>query len=391
MADLTPSEIKDFIRDCILIREIPYIAGPAGIGKSDVVAQIAEEFDLKLLDVRLSQMLTEDLTGIPSLDPVTKKAKYNPFDTFPMEGDPLPTDKAGNPMNGWLIFLDELSSATEEIMAAIYSLLLGHMVGGHKVHKRAVIVAAGNRSTDSAIARDLPDTIITRVLPVTMRADINDWVQWGKDNKVNSEMISFLSKYPDMLIGLVDPTKRGELETYPTPRGWGKANKVMRLHEKAIKENAITRKDAAGIPVEEAAAMPISDQHKRMIASSVGTFAAHAFAEHYNEAVTLPYPWEIAQSPGSARVPSSQIGRVQVINSLVEYYLKSQEQTRDGIIQYMNRMEGEDRELFSDSLAETLGNTQSDQRLIATVKKRLNVEDLGPLAGQAVANGPSTP
>lgn len=374
MKPLTPSEVKSFIRDCLRIKEIPYIAGPAGIGKSAIVAQIAEEFDLELLDIRLSQMLTEDLTGIPSLDPSTGKAKYNPFTTFPMADDPLPTGK-----RGWLVFLDELSSATEEIMAAIYSLLLGHTIGGHKVHPKALIVAAGNRSTDSAIARDLPDTLITRMLPVEMRADINDWAAQAKLDNINAEMVGFLEKYPDMLIGMVDPNKRRELETYPTPRGWYKAAKVLKLHEKAVKENAITRKDAAGIPIEEAITMPMSDAHKVIIAAAVGEIQAHAFVEHYNEAVSLPYPWEIAQSPASARIPKSQIGRVQVINSLTEYYLSSKDQARNGILQYINRMEGEDRELFADSLAEKLGGTQNDHRLVETVKKRLNVEDLGPI------------
>ena len=373
MTALTPSETKSFIRDCLRIKEIPYIAGPAGIGKSDIVAQIADEFDLELLDIRLSQMLVEDLTGIPSLDATIGKAKYNPFQTFPMVGDAIPTGK-----RGWLIFLDELSSASEEIMAAVYSLLLGHTVGGHKVHPKALIVAAGNRSTDSAIARDLPDTLITRMLPVTMRADITDWAEQAKIDKINSELITFLQKYPDMLIGIVDPNKRGELETYPTPRGWYKAAKVLKLHEKYMKDNAITRKDAAGVPIEETTTLPMNDGHKRMIAAAVGEIQAHAFVEHYNEAMTLPYPWEIAQSPASARVPATQIGRVQVINSLVEYYLSSKDQSRDGIIQYINRMEGEDRELFADSLAEKLGNTQNDRRLIETVKKRLSVEDLGP-------------
>lgn len=378
MIALTPSQTKDFIRSALKIREIPYIAGPAGIGKSDVVAQIAKEYDLKLLDVRLSQMLTEDLTGIPSLDANTGKAKYNPFDTFPMEGDFLPPG-----MSGWLIFLDELSSASEEIMAAIYSLLLGHTIGGHRVHKKALIVAAGNRSTDSAIARDLPDTLITRMLPVEMRADITDWADWAKSKKLNDEMIGFLSKYPDMLIGMVDPNKRGELETYPTPRGWAKVGKIMRLHDADVKANMITIKDKAGIPLESSTqALPMSDHHVMMIASAVGDIQAKAFSEFYNESVTLPNPWEIAQSPGSARIPASQVSRVQIINICADYFLKTQEQSREGILQYMNRMEGEERELFADTVAQSLGRTPSDLRLIQTMKKRLAVEDLGPLAKQ---------
>lgn len=88
---LTPSG-EEFIMNALMIREIPYLSGPPGIGKSDIVAQVAEDFGLLLLDIRLSQMLPEDLTGLPSLNPTTGKAAYNPFDTFPMEGDPIQLD-----------------------------------------------------------------------------------------------------------------------------------------------------------------------------------------------------------------------------------------------------------------------------------------------------------
>lgn len=373
MKAFTPSEARAFIERCIRIREIPYLSGPPGIGKSAIVAQVAEDFNLELIDIRLSQFLVEDLTGIPSIDSTTNKAKYNPFGTFPMEGDELPPGKGG-----WLVFLDELSSASEEILAATYSLLHGHTIGGHRVHPKARIVAAGNRSTDSAIARDLPDTIISRVLPIEMKADINDWVDRAKIEKVHPELIGFLSRFPDFLISLIDPNKRGELETFPNPRSWMKVNKLLKLHEKDAKSQAITKKDAAGIPIPGESTLPIDETMELAFASAVGDIAAHAFMEHYNESVTLPYAWDVAQSPASSRIPGSPIGQVQMVNNLVEYFFQAQEASRDGILQYLNRMDGEMRELFADSLSEKMGSTASDLALQKKVKQRLNVDFAKP-------------
>ena len=154
MLELTPSEMKKFVINALKIKKIPYIAGAAGIGKSDLTEQVADDFNLFLLDIRLSQKLPEDLTGLPRLNEATGKAEYTPFDTFPMVGDPIPEG-----YDGWLVFLDELSSASDEVWSAIYSLLLGHSVGGHKLHPKALICAAGNRASDSALARELPDTL----------------------------------------------------------------------------------------------------------------------------------------------------------------------------------------------------------------------------------------
>lgn len=371
---LTPSETYEFISHALMIREIPYIAGPPGIGKSDVVAQIAKDFGLKLLDIRLSQMLPEDLTGIPSLNATTGKADYNPFSTFPMEGDPVP---AG--YNGWMIFLDELSSASEEVFAAIYSLLLGHRVGGHRVHPKAVIVAAGNRTNDSGVSRELPDTLITRMLPVTMKVSETDWLIWAKNNKLHDTVVDFISKHGDLLNSTVDPTQRAELETFPTPRGWNKASKVMHFHDKNSKKNQVTRKDAAGIPMGTAVAATtvITPTIHKLLEAAVGISAAKAFQEFHDESIQLPYPWEVAQSPGSVRIPSNHIGKAKLTADLADFFIGTQDQSRDALIQFMNRMnEGEYSALFCQTLIEKMGNTATDQKLINNVKKRLSVDDI---------------
>lgn len=314
---LSPQETYTFIVNTIACNDVPYVSGPPAIGKSQVVAQVARDANAKLIDIRLSQILPEDLTGLPERDEKTGKAKYLPFDLFPLEGDEIPDG-----YSGWIIFLDELSSASEEVLAAAYSLILDKTVGGKKLHPRVRVIAAGNRAKDSAIARELPDTLITRMLPIEMKVSSKDWLTWAEslpEDKRNDSVISFIRKNPGMLYSPVKAKDRQELETFPAPRGWEKVFRQVNLHEKRARSTTDSNpkgdlpQDSNGMPQKhvEALSKPIENDIYHMIAASVGFSAARAFREDYNEAIQLPYPWEVAQSPSSTRVPNTTIGKAQ--------------------------------------------------------------------------------
>ena len=378
---LKPSEVHDFVLDAILCKQVAYIAGPPGIGKSQVIHQVFEECNLKMIDVRLSQYLSEDLTGLPERDEKTGKAKYLPFETFPLEGDEIPDG-----YDGWGVLLDELPSASEEVLAAAYSLILDRMVGGRNLHKRCVVVAAGNRATDSAIARPLPDTLITRMLPADMVVNNEDWLYWaGKSSGSNEQVINFIEKNPTQLYAPTPVDDREENETYATPRGWEKVFAHVNLHEKrTMKEEEGV--DSSGVPTgkieKKAAAM--SDRIFGLIAAAVGPLAARSFREEYDESIALPNPWEVAQSPNSTRIPGNNAGKAMLTSELSRYWLESNGQTRENVTSYMNRMGGEYAALFVNQIAAKMGDTPSDKREIEKLQKRLNVD---PLLGTAKPDG----
>ena len=90
---------------------VPMLVGSPGCGKSQIIHQIAQFYNLKLIDLRLSQCDPCDLLGFPSI--VGNKAGYKPMDTFPIEGDPIPEG-----YSGWLLFFDEFNAAPRSVQAA---------------------------------------------------------------------------------------------------------------------------------------------------------------------------------------------------------------------------------------------------------------------------------
>ena len=115
---------------------VPFIVSSPGMGKSCVVKSLADDYNLKLIDHRISTSEPTDFSGLPRI--TDDYAKMVPFtDIFPLESTQIPQGK-----NGWILFLDEFNSGTKQTMAASYRPILDHQVGQHGLHFEPARVVA---------------------------------------------------------------------------------------------------------------------------------------------------------------------------------------------------------------------------------------------------------
>ena len=108
---LKPSQASEMLAFYIKSKIVPLLIGSPGIGKSQIIQAVADEYGLKVIDLRLAQCDPTDLGGFPTVE--GGRADYLPMKHFPIEGDPIPKG-----YNGWLLFLDELTSAPTSIQSA---------------------------------------------------------------------------------------------------------------------------------------------------------------------------------------------------------------------------------------------------------------------------------
>lgn len=203
---------------------VPFVAGSPGVGKSDIVRSIAEQYDLKLIDIRLSQCDPTDLMGFPNVQGA--KARYVPMDTFPIVGDDLPLkDDGQTPYKGWLIFLDELPSASKAVQAAAYKLILDKMVGQYDLHPNVAIMSAGNKMTDRAIVNSMGTAIQSRLVHLELAVNHKEWMDWAAAADVDSRIMGFLS-YKTTLLHSFSPDHQDR--TFPCPRTWEFASKLSK-------------------------------------------------------------------------------------------------------------------------------------------------------------------
>jgi len=207
----------------------PFIHGSPSIGKSDIVRQVADKYNLQLIDLRLSQTDSVDMQGLPYFNADHTKAGYVPMDTFPIKGDPLPKDK-----EGWLLFLDEMNSAPLSVQAAAFKLVLDKQVGKFDLHSKVAIVCAGNLATDKAIVNRLSTPMQSRLAHFELRPDIKSWITWADKHDVDYRIKAYLNYKPEMLY-MFDPKHNNY--TFPSPRTWSFASKL--INHKELDEDSV--------------------------------------------------------------------------------------------------------------------------------------------------------
>ena len=212
------SQAIEAISIALQVQLVPMLAGSPGCGKSDIGHQIASNFNLKMIDVRLSQCDPTDLNGFPGSD--GKKARYLPMDTFPIEGDPIPEG-----YSGWLVFFDEFNSAPVAVQAAAYKFVLDKMVGQHKLHKNVAIMCAGNLETDGAIVEPMSTAMQSRLVHLELVVDAKEWGDWASSSTIDHRITSYIKFKPGQIYTFrPDHTDK----TYACPRTWEFANRILK-------------------------------------------------------------------------------------------------------------------------------------------------------------------
>lgn len=220
MSTLTPSTAKQILPIIMQSGLVANITGSPGVGKSDIVKHLANQFNLKLIDMRLSQMDPTDLNGFPTFDKNANRSHYAPPATIPLSSDPLPDNK-----DGWLLFFDEMNSASNAVQAATYKVILDRQIGEHDIHSNVVMMCAGNKATDRAIVNRLSTAMQSRLIHFTLETNIEDWSQWAVAEKIDPRIVSFLNFKPDLLHKFKSDHAD---DTFPCPRTWEFAHKLLK-------------------------------------------------------------------------------------------------------------------------------------------------------------------
>jgi hypothetical protein len=187
-----------------------FLWGPPGIGKSELVADIAKELKGYMIDLRLGQMEPTDIRGIPFYNKDNGKMDWaEPVD--------LPTEEfaAGYPIV--ILFLDEMNSSAPSVQAAAYQLILNRRIGKYKLPDNVVIVAAGNRESDKGVTFRMPTPLANRFIHQEMKCDFNSWQEWAVNHNIHKDVVGYLSFAKQ---DLYDFDPKSASRAFATPRSW---------------------------------------------------------------------------------------------------------------------------------------------------------------------------
>lgn len=222
---LTPAELPALLLHVAVVRPV-FVWGAPGIGKSSLVRAFADSLGLPCVTLVGTQLAAEDLIGVPELR--DGRSRFAPPESIARD-------------EPYCLFLDELNSSSPEVQKAFYSLILDRRIGSYELPAGSIVIGAGNRATDNALARPMASALVNRLVHVHLRASATDWLSWAAGAGVHPWVLDYLTERPDQL--WVAPPKTEE--PFSTPRSWHMLSDALHSFGEGVDE-ATVRLLAAG-------------------------------------------------------------------------------------------------------------------------------------------------
>ena len=207
---VTPEEARSRILRCFKHKRPAFLWGPPGVGKSEVVADIAAELGGYMIDLRLSQMEPTDIRGIPFYNKDIGKMDW----AAPID---LPDEELAAQYPIIVLLLDEMNSAAPAVQASAYQLILNRRIGKYRLPDNVVMVAAGNRDSDKGVTYRMPSPLANRFLHLEMRADFTAWQTWAVNKAIHKDVVGYLSFAKQ---DLYEFDGKSSSRAFATPRSW---------------------------------------------------------------------------------------------------------------------------------------------------------------------------
>jgi hypothetical protein len=239
------------------------------------------------------------------------KATFVPFDMFPLAGEPIPDG-----YDGFLLLLDEITSATKPVQAAAYKLVLDRYVGSFALHENCAIVCAGNKASDNAVVVKMSTALQSRLIHYELALSTQDWLNWAYAKDLDHRVTGFINFMPDKLMTF-DPDHTDE--TFSCPR-------TLEFLSKLTKGRDITNK-----------MLP-------RIAGTIGSGVAIEFICFAQEFDKLPSFSDISTKPDSVKIPDEPSTKYATISMLIQSHTDS---TIEKVLQYVERFDPEMQIVFS--------------------------------------------
>jgi hypothetical protein len=190
------------------------LEGPTGVGKSEVVQDVASTLGLQCVVLDLSLLEPPDLVGLPVLGEGLTRYATPAF---------LPREGKG------LLMLEELNRAERYIQQPALQLLTARRLHGYELPPGWSCCAAINPEGGDYQVTPLDPALKARFLHLRVRADRTSWLAWAKKQGLHPAVLELAETHDHFLDGA-------------SPRTWTYVSQVLRaLTPSEVEDDTLLR------------------------------------------------------------------------------------------------------------------------------------------------------
>lgn len=214
------------------IRQRPILLmGPPGIGKTQIMEQIARECQIGLVSYTITHHTRQSAIGLPFIKEKTFEGQTFSVTEYTMSEiiACVYQKMEKTSLKEGILFIDEINCVSETLAPMMLQFLQCKTFGNQKVPDGWIIITAGNPPEYNKSVREFDIATLDRIKKIDVEADFEVWKEYAKQADIHPAILSFLTAKPQYFYQ-VETTVDGKI--FATPRGWEDLSGFLKVCEK---------------------------------------------------------------------------------------------------------------------------------------------------------------
>ena len=206
------------------------LIGAPGLGKTAIMAQIAEELEIGLIAYSMTHHTRQSAIGLPYIEEHTYEGQSFHITEYTMSEIIASMyrymERTG--LKEGILFLDEINCISETLTPMMLQFLQYKTFGNHPVPEGWVIVCAGNPPEYNKSVREFDVVTLDRVKKINVEADYPAWREYALERGLHPSVITYLDARKRHFYS-IENTNEGK--SFVTARGWEDLSRMIMIYE----------------------------------------------------------------------------------------------------------------------------------------------------------------
>lgn len=206
------------------------LIGPPGIGKTQIMEQIARECQIGLVSYTITHHTRQSAVGLPFIKEERFEDKTYSITEYTMSEiiASVYRKMKETGLKEGILFIDEINCVSETLAPTMLQFLQCKTFGNQSVPKGWIIVAAGNPPEYNKSVRDFDMVTLDRIRYINVEADYRIWKEYALEKNVHRSILSYLELKPNSFYKVETDVDGMH---FVTARGWDDLGYLIKIYE----------------------------------------------------------------------------------------------------------------------------------------------------------------